>query len=449
MIDTMLLLATLLTVETMNGPKNISAPKWKLTFAQEFDGKKGDAPDPKVWSRDLGGGGFGNNEHQSYTDGNQNAFLDGNGRLVIEARKEKTKGADGIEREYSSARLKTDQSFNQTYGRFEARLKMPIGKGIWPAFWMLGANAKDVGWPRCGEIDIMEYLGHQSSTTYGTVHGPGYSGAAGISKGTQHTSPLTDDFHVYAVEWEPEEIRWYLDDKLFHTITPNSVGINDWVFNQPQFMILNLAVGGNWPGYPDANTTFPQRFIIDYVRVYTDENLVVDTEGIKKRDAERKLNGPKFVHPGPSQLPGTVVLADYKVEGGYHDMEPANQGGQYRLKDGVDIGASGAPDVPFSIGWTKAGEWLKYDIEVKESGKYTIEATVASEGDGGTFHLEVGGLNFGSKATVPNTGGWTNWKPISLGTGMLKAGKHTLVLKMDTDGATGSVGNLLSLKISK
>lgn len=428
------------------------APKWVLTFGQEFDGTKGTEPDPKIWSRDIGGGGFGNGEHQSYTDGNKNAFLDGNGNLIIEARKEPTKGPDGIAREYSSARLKTDKSFAQAYGKFEARLKMPKGKGIWPAFWMLGDNIGKVGWPNSGEIDIMEYLGHLTHKTHGTIHGPGYSGAGGVSGSVEAKTPLSDGFHVYAIEWEPEEIRWYLDGVLFQKVTPNDIGTNDWVYDHPHFIILNLAVGGAWPGYPDANTTFPQQFVIDYVRVYKDENLKIDSEGIKKRATARKLNGPTYKWPGPFKIPGEIPAAEYN-EGGegkaYHDEEAQNQGGQGRVKEGVDVGASGASGIRNSVGWTKEGEWLTYDLDVTESATYKIEAMVASEGDGGIFHLEVDGKMAGSDTSVPNTGGWTTWKPISVGSAYLSKGKHTLKLKMDKNGKNGSIANFMSIKFLK
>ena len=424
------------------------APNWKLTFSQEFDGAKGTAPDPKIWSRDLGGGGYGNGEMQSYTDGNQNAFLDGEGHLVIEARKETTVGKDNIKCAYSSARLKSDISFSQAYGKFEARLKMPKGKGIWPAFWMLGSDIAKVGWPRCGEIDIMEYLGHQVTKTHGTVHGPGYSGGGGISAAFDTGVPLDEDFHVYTLEWEPEEIRFLVDGKSFAKVTPNDIGTHDWVYDHPHFFILNLAVGGGFPGNPDATTTFPQRYIIDYVRAYSDTNLVVDTEGIKKRAAERKAKGPKYTWPGPFAIPGTVPCADFNLGGegkGYHDTDSENQGGQYRPTEGVDIGASGTTP-KFSVGWTKANEWLIYDIVVSEDKTYSIEARVASEGQGGMFHLEVDGQRAGDWSTVPDTGGWTNWKAISVGSVKLYKGKHSLRLKMDTNSEkTGSIGNFLTL----
>ena len=430
----------------------IHQPKWTLTFAQEFVGPKGSAPDPKVWSRDLGGSGYGNNESQSYTDGTSNAFLDGRGHLIIEARKEKTTGKDGITKEYSSARLKTNTSFTQTYGKFEARIKMPIGKGIWPAFWMLGANVNQVGWPKCGEIDIMEFLGHEANTTHGTIHGPGYSGGAGVSSLTTSPSSLSEGFHVYGLEWEPERLRFYLDGKLFQTVTPNDVGTNDWVYDHPFFIILNLAVGGDWPGYPDAKTTFPQQFVIDYVRAYKDENLKIDEAGIRERAVKRKLNGPVYTWPGPFKVPGVVPFADFNLGGpgvAYNDVDPENQGGAYRPKEGVDIGASGVTGTRYSVGWTKAGEWLAYDLDVSETGRYGSEIKVASDGEGGEFHLELDGKHIGKTVSIPNTGGWTKWMPVSAGPVKLAKGKHVLKLKMDSNGKTGSIGNLLSIKFTK
>ena len=243
-------------------------PNWTITFQDEFDGKAGHAPSVSNWIRDLGGGGFGNNELESYTDGNANAFLDGKGHLVIEARKEPTTGSDGIKREYSSARLLTKGKFSQKYGRVEARIKIPRGQGIWPAFWMLGDDIGTAGWPGCGEIDILESVGPVAKTVYGTLHGPGYSGGSGIQGKYLSEKPLSDDFHIYAIEWEPGEIRWFFDDKCYSTIKRERVGEKGWPFDQPFYIIMNLAIGGYWPGNPDATTTFPQQMLIDYVRVY-------------------------------------------------------------------------------------------------------------------------------------------------------------------------------------
>jgi beta-glucanase (GH16 family) len=222
------------------------------------------------WTFEVGGNGFGNNELEYYTSRTQNARIEG-GNLVITAQREHFTGADGVTREFTSARLKTQGRFAQAYGRFEARIKLPQGQGIWPAFWLLGNDIGTVGWPKCGEIDIMEMLGNDTSIAYGTIHGPGYSGSNGIQSkfvlpAGQH---LSDDFHVFAIEWEPTQIRFYVDDKLYGTRTPAELPSGaKWVYNYPYFILLNLAVGGNWPGNPDATTKFPQKMLVDYVRVY-------------------------------------------------------------------------------------------------------------------------------------------------------------------------------------
>ncbi|MBE2225183.1 MAG: glycoside hydrolase family 16 protein [Anaerolineae bacterium] len=231
---------------------------WTLTWQDEFEGSEIDA---SKWTHELGGNGWGNAELEYYSDRPENSRLEA-GMLIIEAREE-----DFMGKAYTSARLITRDKFTQAYGRFEARLKLPYGQGIWPAFWMLGDNLSTAGWPGSGEIDIMEHIGREPMIAYGTVHGPGYAGADGVGGSYTLDKPVSDDFHVFAVEWEPEEIRWYFDDALYFTVTPDDVP-GEWVYDHPFFMILNLAVGGYWPGYPDETTTFPQQFIVDYVRVY-------------------------------------------------------------------------------------------------------------------------------------------------------------------------------------
>jgi len=251
-------------------PQSNSA-KWVLTWSDEFNGPNGSAPDPRKWTYDLGGGGWGNHELETYTGRPQNASIQ-DGKLVIRPLKESYAGRDGITREYTSARLKTQGLFTQRYGRFEARIKIPYGQGLWPAFWMLGDNIdKPGGWPTCGEIDILENIGREPSIVHGTVHGPGYMGAKGI--GAPYSLPgserFADEFHVFAVEWEPNEIRFYVDDHLYHTVTPSSLPPGTkWVFDHPFFLILNVAVGGGWPGNPDASTAFPQTMLVYYVRVF-------------------------------------------------------------------------------------------------------------------------------------------------------------------------------------
>ncbi|QQD77465.1 glycoside hydrolase family 16 protein [Curtobacterium sp. YC1] len=234
-----------------------------LLAADEFDGPAGSAPNPAIWRYDLGAGGWGNAELQTYTDTRRNSALDGAGNLVITARRE----ADGS---YTSARLKTEGTYTAQYGRIEARIRIPRGQGIWPAFWMLGADIGQVGWPACGEIDVMENVGYEPTLVHGTVHGPGYSGAQGISSTRQNPSgaPFADDFHVYGVDWRPGSVTWTVDGVAYRTVTRADVGSNPWVFDKPFFVILNVAVGGTWPGSPDASTSFPQQMTIDWLRVF-------------------------------------------------------------------------------------------------------------------------------------------------------------------------------------
>jgi beta-glucanase (GH16 family) len=241
-----------------------------LSWADEFSGPDESPPDSSRWVYDLGGSGWGNQELQTYTDRRENATLRG-GMLVIRAARETFTGSDGIRREYTSARLKTLGRFAQRYGRFEARIRVPRGQGVWPAFWMLGEDIETVAWPTCGEIDIMENIGREPSLVHGTVHGPGYSGGQGIgsSFAVRGTAAFADDFHVFGVEWEPRTIRWSVDGLVYQTRTPADLPPGArWVFDHPFFLLLNVAVGGAWPGNPDQSTTFPQEMLVDWVRVY-------------------------------------------------------------------------------------------------------------------------------------------------------------------------------------
>jgi beta-glucanase (GH16 family) len=220
--------------------------KWSLVWSDDFTGTAGSAPDNTKWAFDLGGGGWGNNELQVYTNNVNNVKLDGAGKLVI-----KTKG-----------------KFAQAYGRFEARIKTPTGPGIWPAFWMLGSNIDTKPWPQCGEIDIMEQRGQQPTINYGTIHGPGYAGGNAIGKSFALMNGRFDtDFHIYAVEWGKDYIDFFVDNFLYHRITPEKV-TGEWVYNQPFFLLLNVAVGGNFVGFPTTGTPFPQSMYVDYVKVY-------------------------------------------------------------------------------------------------------------------------------------------------------------------------------------
>jgi beta-glucanase (GH16 family) len=255
-----------------------------ITMQDEFD--EDGAPNSSIWTYDIGGNGWGNNELQYYTDRSQNVTVQ-NGYLIITAEKENFEGAS-----YTSARLLTKGLFEQKYGRFEARIKLPWGQGLWPAFWLLGSDIDEVDWPYCGEIDIMENRGQEPTLINGTIHGPGYSGGESITKPYRLMNDRFDtDFHIFGIEWGPEYINFYVDDVLYNQITPEDLpasafpeyicdGLsvsecsdrkqrwNKWSFDQPFFIIINLAVGGNYVGSPNAETVFPQTMLVDYVRVY-------------------------------------------------------------------------------------------------------------------------------------------------------------------------------------
>ena len=248
------------------------AQTWHLTWSDEFNAPNGTSPDPAKWNIVTGGNGFGNNEQETYTTRPAN-IQQRDGNLVITARKEDLIGPDGAARNYTSARINTQNHFTQKYGRFEARIKLPTGKGIWPAFWLLGNDHETNPWPDCGEIDILEAIGARD-TIYSTLHGPGYSGRQGptqkfvLPPGQQ----VDTAFHLYAVEWSPNDIKFFLDDHLIVERTPADLPPDTrWVYDHPFYLILNLAVGGHWPGYPDKTTTFPQQMLVDYVRVYSRE----------------------------------------------------------------------------------------------------------------------------------------------------------------------------------
>ena len=243
---------------------------WTLVWSDEFTQPDGSSPDTNKWTYDLGADGWGNSELEYYTSRTNNARIVG-GRLVIQANRESYSGSS-----YTSARLKTQGKWSWAYGRMETRIKIPRGQGMWPAFWMLGANITSVGWPNCGEVDIMENIGVEPTLVHGTIHGPGYSGSGGIghSCALPGNPAFADDFHIYAVEWTTNQIKWFVDGCQYFSANAASLPAGTtWVYTQPQFLLLNLAVGGTWPGNPDGTTVFPQQMLVDYVRVYAPANL--------------------------------------------------------------------------------------------------------------------------------------------------------------------------------
>jgi beta-glucanase (GH16 family) len=256
---------------------NNQPPQWNLVWSDDFDGPAGGPPDPAFWEYDTGGSGWGNNELQFYTARPENVALDGQGNLAIIARKESYQG-----RAYTSARINTRGKFEQGLGRWEARIRLPQGMGIWPAFWLLGANYPQVGWPACGEIDIMEERGQDSSTVNGTLHGTGFSGGSALT--AQYTCqvprtcasppctplcPFSADFHVFAVEVEANRIRFEVDGAMYHEVRQEFRPLTSpWPFGGAFFPILNVAVGGGYVGAPNVDTVFPQTMLVDYVRYY-------------------------------------------------------------------------------------------------------------------------------------------------------------------------------------
>ncbi len=260
--------ATLLlacTLSPAQAAPHASSP-WTLVWADEFNAPNGSPVDSSKWVTETGGGGWGNNELEYYTARPQNSYQQ-DGNLVVKALAEKYTGSDGVTRNFTSARLKSEGKFAQTYGRFEARIKIPRGQGIWPTFWMLGDDTDKPGWPAEGEIDIMENIGKEPSVIHGTIHGPGYSGDKGISApfSLPAGQAFADDFHIFAVEWEPKAILFYVDDHLYATRTPADLPPRTkWVYDHPFYLLLNVAVGGSWPGNPDASSRFPQMMLVDF-----------------------------------------------------------------------------------------------------------------------------------------------------------------------------------------
>jgi beta-glucanase (GH16 family) len=240
------------------------SPPGRLIWSDEFTGAAGTAPDPSKWTYDIGTG-WGNEQLEYDTDRPVNVSLDGLGHLAITARRENFQGQP-----FTSGRINTRGRFGQTRGRFEARMQMPVGAGLWPAFWLLGSDLSTVGWPACGEIDVMEYRGQERATVHGSLHGPGYSGGEALTRAlTLPSGGFNDGFHVFAVIWETNRIAYQVDGVTYQTLTPANLPRNArWVFDHPFNIILNLAVGGNYVGNPDANTLFPQSLLVDYVRVY-------------------------------------------------------------------------------------------------------------------------------------------------------------------------------------
>ncbi len=488
---------------------------WSLAWSDEFNET---ALDGGSWSYDIGTGcpslcGWGNNELQYYRS--QNVTVSG-GNLVITSRAESYGGAS-----FTSGKIHTRGKRTFLYGRVEMRAKIPTGGGMWPAFWMMPQDDAYGGWAASGELDIMESA-NATTTVGGALH---YGGTWPNNTSTSGSHSLggasfSNDFHVYAVEWEPDAIRWYVDGTLFMTRTStqwytNAAPDNPRApFDQPFYIILNAAVGGNYTGCTDPGcitASLPQQYLVDYVRVYEDIPNALPTVAITApswgatlpagdiaitadaSDTDGAVTAVEFYdgaiylgadtsapfsftwtsvaegcygivaravddlggsstavvditvgagcgqapYPGqPFGLPTRIEAEDYD-EGGegaaYHDQDASNNGGQYRTGEGVDVELCTDTGGGYNLGWFNAGEWLEYTVNVPVVGQYTLDARVASQSSGGTFHVAFNGVDRTGQMTVPVTGGWQNWTTITT-TVSLAAGIQTLRVVVESNG---------------
>lgn len=388
-------LVALLVFAALSRPANGQT----LVWSDEFDGP---SVDSAKWEFMIGDGsaygvpGWGNNELQYYTSRPENAQVSG-GMLHIIARQENYLGFN-----YTSARLRTLNKADFLYGRMEARLKLPSTPGIWPAFWMLPTNSPYGGWAASGEIDIMESV-NIATTIYGTIHfGGAWPNNTYLSCTRSGGVDYSQDFHVYAVDWQPGLIRWFIDGVAYCTrgesqwYSTAAPGDPDAPFDQMFHFLLNVAVGGNFPGNPNGSSVFPQEMIVDWVRVY------------QSVPTQSPFGG------APHGIPGQIDAEHYD-EGGpnlaYFDCDAANQGGAFRAGEEVDI--EPCVEGGFNVGWMCANEWTEFTVDVQESGDYLVEARVASQSTGGSFHLEFAGINQTGSVAVPTTGGWQNWTTVT------------------------------------
>ncbi|MDX2115889.1 MAG: family 16 glycosylhydrolase [Planctomycetota bacterium] len=383
---------------------------WQLVWSDEFDGT---TLNRDIWQPQFGTGtiyglpsGWGNNERQYYTDRPENIVVS-NGSLKIIARAEFYAGS-----QYTSARIRTPGTLEILYGRIEARITLPSGPGIWPAFWMLPTTSPYGGWAASGEIDIMESV-NDADRIYGTIH---FGGAfpANTSNGGSFAPGI--DFsaapHIYAVEWEPDQIRWYVDGQLIHSaassvwFSANENGNDRAPFDVPFHLLLNVAVGGNFPGPPSGSTGFPMTMTVDYVRIFERQQLPFTSSS--------------------AAIPGQIEAENYDLGGAgfaYLDSDASNNGGVYRPSESVDLEA--CSEGGFNLGWIRQREWVEYAADVAVSGVYRVLTRVAAQSGGGTFRLEFGGVNRSGTIAAPVTGGWQQWTTVEK-TATLLAGSTTM-----------------------
>ncbi|MBA4541728.1 MULTISPECIES: family 16 glycosylhydrolase [Thermoactinomyces] len=349
-----------------------AAGSWVQVWGDEFNGN---SVDSSKWNFEIGPGP--NNELQLYTPNNVHFESDpnnsGNKYLVIEAKRE-NQVYNGRTFNYTSSRLNTSGKFDFKYGKIEMRAQLPKGQGMWPAFWMLGSNYSQAGWPDCGELDIMEYVGKTPSTVYGTLHGPNYFGSTGIGAYHDTSDTISTQFHTYTVEWEPNVIRWYVDGQLYQVRTPQDLDGRKWVFDHNFFIILNLAVGGDWPGSPDNTTIFPQDYKIDYVRVYQRQNNDYEPAPAKNFIALKAAANGKFVTV--DKFVGDHKLRANRDSASVWEMfEVKDLGnGKVALLSSTDYKyVSVKPDGSVYADKETVGPWETFQVETQANGKKALK----------------------------------------------------------------------------
>ena len=365
---------------------------WVPVWSDEFNGSQLSTANWEVMTGNgqaYGNPGWGNNELQYYTGRTQNIVV-GGGLLNIIARAENFGGYN-----YTSARIRSLNLRDFTYGRFEARMKVPAGQGLWPACWMLASTNTYGGWASSGEIDIMETI-NSADSLHGTIHHGG-AWPANTSNGGSRAGDWDAAFHVYSMEWEPDEIRWLVDGTEYYRTTSavwysTAAPSNDRApFDRPFHLLFNLAVGGNWPGNPNGSTVFPATFQIDYIRV-------------EQRPPQSPLSG------SPRSIPARIEAEAFDLGGAtfaYFDTEAANQGGQFRTQEGVDIEV--CAEGGHNVGWFKPGEWMEYTVGVPQTGRYQLRLRTATTATGCTFRLAQNGTNVIADTPIATTSGWQSY----------------------------------------
>lgn len=366
---------------------------WVPAWADEFNGTQLSATDWEIMTGNgsaYGNPGWGNNELQYYTGRSQNLVVSG-GMLSIIARAENFGGQN-----YTSARIRTLNRRDFTYGRMEARMKVPAGQGIWPAFWMLASTNTYGGWASSGEIDILETI-NAADAAHGTIHHGG-QWPANVSTGGSRAGDWDAAFHTYATEWEPDEIRWYIDGVQFFQVSSATwystaaPGNDRAPFDRPFHFLLNLAVGGNWPGNPNASTVFPATFQIDYVRM-------------NQRPAQGAATGT------PASIPARIEAEAFDVGGAtfaYFDTDSANVGGALRMQEAVDIEVCG--EGGHNVGWFHPSEWVEYTVGVPRTGTYELRLRIATPTPACTFRVASNGVDITPQTTIATTTGWQNYR---------------------------------------